>query len=173
MTIGAQGKREPLADDHIIRNAKLPPQDPRICKTPNTGEESLEETPGGGWQKGGGTVDAKCLGVLTNARKSLRKKGPSKLPKPMSEDQLLALLAKLKDDTGLREKLQGAADLDAAVAIANEAGFDLNKEDWLKYQTSKTTELSDADLEVAAGGAGWLTNCGGSVECNCVISGDW
>ena len=34
----------------------------------------------------------------------------------MSEDQLLALLAKLQDDSGLREKLQGAADLDAVVA---------------------------------------------------------
>jgi hypothetical protein len=30
----------------------------------------------------------------------------------MSEEQLAALLAKLKDDTGLQEKLKGAADLD-------------------------------------------------------------
>jgi len=32
----------------------------------------------------------------------------------MSEEQLSALLAKLKDDAGLQEKLKGAADLDAA-----------------------------------------------------------
>ena len=95
------------------------------------------------------------------------------LKKPMSEDQLLALLAKLKNDTALRERLQSSADLDTAVAIANEAGFALSKEDWLKYQSSKTTELSDADLETAAGGVGWLTQCGGSVKCDCVMSGAW
>ena len=33
----------------------------------------------------------------------------------MSEEQLAALLAKLKDDAGLQEKLKGVADLDAAV----------------------------------------------------------
>ena len=52
----------------------------------------------------------------------------------MSEEQLSALLAKLKEDTGLQEKLKGAADLDAFLAIANEAGFDVSKADWLKYQ---------------------------------------
>jgi predicted ribosomally synthesized peptide with nif11-like leader len=88
----------------------------------------------------------------------------------MSEDQLLALLAKLKDDTDLRERLQSAADLDTAVTIANEAGFALSKEDWLKYQSSKTIELSDADLETTAGGVGWLTQCGGSKVCDCQFS---
>ena len=58
----------------------------------------------------------------------------------MSEEQLSALLAKLKDDAGLREKLQGAGDLDAAVAMAKEAGFDLTKADWLKYQAKQTLE---------------------------------
>jgi len=91
----------------------------------------------------------------------------------MSEEQLSALLAKLKDDVTLREKLQGATDLDAALTLANEAGFDLSKADWLNYQASQTTELSDAELENAAGGAGWLTQCGGSIACNCVMSGKW
>ena len=50
----------------------------------------------------------------------------------MSEEQLTALLAKLKEDAGLQEKLKGAADLDAAVALAKEAGFDVSKADWLK-----------------------------------------
>ncbi|MCP9807355.1 Nif11-like leader peptide family natural product precursor [Cyanobium sp. T1B-Tous] len=49
----------------------------------------------------------------------------------MSEEQLSALLAKLKDDAGLQEKFKGAADLDAAVALAKEAGFDVSKADWL------------------------------------------
>ena len=47
----------------------------------------------------------------------------------MSEEQLSALLAKLKEDAGLREKLQGAGDLDAVIAMAKEAGFDVSKAD--------------------------------------------
>jgi predicted ribosomally synthesized peptide with nif11-like leader len=72
----------------------------------------------------------------------------------MSEEQLSALLAKLKEDAGLREKLQGAADLDAAVVMAKEAGFDVSREDWLKYQAQQTLELSDEELEGVAGGKG-------------------
>jgi predicted ribosomally synthesized peptide with nif11-like leader len=70
----------------------------------------------------------------------------------MSEEQLSALLAKLKDDSGLREKLQGAGDLDAAEELAKEAGFDISKADWLKYQAKQTLELSDEELEGVAGG---------------------
>jgi len=70
----------------------------------------------------------------------------------MSEEQLSALLAKLNEDAGLREKLQGATDLDAAVAIAQEAGFDVRKADWLKYQAQQTLEIGDEDLEKLAGG---------------------
>ncbi len=77
----------------------------------------------------------------------------------MSEEQLAALLAKLKDDAGLQEKLKGAADLDGAVAMAKEAGFDISKADWLRYQANQTLELSDEDLERVAGGrrndGGW------------------
>ena len=51
----------------------------------------------------------------------------------MSEEQLSALLAKLKEDAGLQEKLKGAGDLDAAVALAREAGFDVSKADWLRH----------------------------------------
>ena len=70
----------------------------------------------------------------------------------MSEEQLAALLAKLKDDAGLQEKLKVAADLDAAVALAKEAGFDVSKADWLRYQAKQTLELSDEELEGVAGG---------------------
>ena len=70
----------------------------------------------------------------------------------MSEEQLTALFAKIKEDAGLQEKLKGAADLDAAVALAKEAGFDVSKADWLKYQENLTIELSDEELESAAGG---------------------
>ena len=70
----------------------------------------------------------------------------------MSEEQLSALIAKLTEDAGLLSKLQGAADLDAAVVIAKEAGFDVSKEDWLSHQTKKTFELGDEELEEVAGG---------------------
>jgi len=70
----------------------------------------------------------------------------------MSEEQLAALLAKLKDDAGLQEKLKGAADLDAAVELAKEAGFDVSKADWLKYQAKQNLELSDEELEGVTGG---------------------
>ena len=56
---------------------------------------------------------------------------------------------------GLLERFKGAADLDAAVAIANEAGFDVGKGDWLKLQQtlelSDDFELSDQELESVAG----------------------
>ena len=70
----------------------------------------------------------------------------------MSEEQLAALLAKLKDDAGLQEKLKGAADLDAVLAIAKEAGFDISKATWLRYQAKQTIELSDEELEGVSGG---------------------
>jgi predicted ribosomally synthesized peptide with nif11-like leader len=70
----------------------------------------------------------------------------------MSEEQLAALLAKLKDDAGLQEKLKGAGDLDAALVIAKEAGFDVSKADWLKYQANQTLELNEEELKGVAGG---------------------
>ena len=70
----------------------------------------------------------------------------------MSEEQLSALLAKLKDDAGLQEKLKGAADLDTVLAIAKDAGFDISKAAWLRYQAKQTLELSDEELELVAGG---------------------
>ena len=76
----------------------------------------------------------------------------------MSEEQLTALLAKFKDDAGLQEKLQGAAVLDAAVALAKEAGFDVSQADWLKYQAKQTLELTYEELEDVAGG--WFNRQG-------------
>jgi predicted ribosomally synthesized peptide with nif11-like leader len=74
----------------------------------------------------------------------------------MSEEQLSGLLAKLKNDAGLQEKLKDVADLDAAIAFAKEAGFDVSKADWLNYQAQTNLELSDDELEGVAGGGGTL-----------------
>jgi predicted ribosomally synthesized peptide with nif11-like leader len=66
----------------------------------------------------------------------------------MSEEELTALLAKIKEDTEIQEKLKGAADLDAAIAIAKEAGFFVSKTDWLKYQANQTNEPATTSWRV-------------------------
>ncbi len=79
----------------------------------------------------------------------------------MSEEQLKAFLEKVKGDTSLQEKLKGAADADAALAIAKEAGFAITAQD---IQSMQITDLSDEEIEgVAAGGAVYTDywNCAG------------
>ena len=70
----------------------------------------------------------------------------------MSEEQLKAFLEKVKADTSLQEKLNGAADADAVVEIAKDAGFKISAEDLKNAQS----EISDGELEGAAGGADTL-----------------
>jgi predicted ribosomally synthesized peptide with nif11-like leader len=72
----------------------------------------------------------------------------------MSEEQLAALLAKLKDDAGLQAKLKAATNLDSVLAIAKDAGFVISKDVWLKFQAQQTIEMSDEELENVAGGQG-------------------
>ena len=81
----------------------------------------------------------------------------------MSEEQLKAFLEKVKADTSLQESLKAAASPDAAVEIAKDAGFAITAED-IQSMQSATVELSDAELEGAAGGFGltWRT---GWVRC--------
>jgi predicted ribosomally synthesized peptide with nif11-like leader len=55
----------------------------------------------------------------------------------MSAEQFSALLAQLQEDSGLMEKLSDAADLDAAVAIAKDAGFDITQDDLKNHQSSQ------------------------------------
>jgi len=69
----------------------------------------------------------------------------------VSEEQLKAFLEKVQGDTSLQEKLKAAADSDAVLAIAKEAGFMISADDL----TNKTfgSEISMSELEVIAGGA--------------------
>ncbi len=67
----------------------------------------------------------------------------------MSEEQLKAFLEKVQGDTSLQEKLKAAADANAVVAIAKEAGFGITAEDITQAQS---VELSDQELEGVAGG---------------------
>ena len=66
----------------------------------------------------------------------------------MSEEQLKSFLQKVQGDTSLQEKLKAAADQDAVLAIAKDAGFSISPDDLKKAQA----EVSDAELEAAAGG---------------------
>lgn len=52
----------------------------------------------------------------------------------MSTESLEVLLAKLKDDDTLQEKLKAATSLDQAVAIVKEAGFEITKYDFLEHK---------------------------------------
>ena len=70
----------------------------------------------------------------------------------MSEEQFSALLARLKTDRDLQEKLKAATDMDSAVVAAKEAGFDVSKADWLRHQANQTLALTDKELEGVAGG---------------------
>ena len=78
----------------------------------------------------------------------------------MSEEQLKAFLEKVKADTELQEKLNGAADADAVVEIAKAAGFSITAED-IRSMQSESVELSDEELEGAAGGLRRTGICGG------------
>ena len=69
----------------------------------------------------------------------------------MSEEQLKAFMEKVKADTSLQEKLKGAADVDAVIAIAKSAGFVVSADE-IKTAQSATQELSDEELEGVAGG---------------------
>ena len=67
----------------------------------------------------------------------------------MSEEQLKSFLEKVQGDTSLQEKLKGAADANAVIAIAKVAGFSISADDLTKAQS----ELSEEELESVAGGA--------------------
>ena len=71
----------------------------------------------------------------------------------MTKEQLSELIAKLKEDSGLREKLKGATDIEAAAKIAMEAGFSFSEEELKPYLDQL---LDDAELEsISGGGTGY------------------
>ena len=67
----------------------------------------------------------------------------------MSEEQLKSFIEKVQGDDSLQEKLKAAANPDVVVSIAKEAGFSISSDDLKNAQS----ELSDEELEGAAGGA--------------------
>lgn len=70
----------------------------------------------------------------------------------MPESVLSLFIARLKEDESLRESLRVCPDLDAALLIATQAGYDLDKADLLSLQQPTVADLTDGELEVIAGG---------------------
>ena len=80
----------------------------------------------------------------------------------MSEEQLKAFLEKVKADTSLQEKLNAAADSDAVLSIAKEAGFIISADDLTMAQS----EISEQELEGVAGGSSINNTCN-TLWCGC------
>ena len=72
----------------------------------------------------------------------------------MLEEQLKAFLEKVNGDTNLLGKLK-AADDDAVVSIAKEAGFSISADDLKNAQS----EISEEGLEGVTGGSALLELC--------------
>lgn len=79
----------------------------------------------------------------------------------MSRETVQRFLARLSDDAALaqqlREDTRDSADAVAAiVAFAGRRGFEFSAEDFLESQANR--EVSDAELDACAGGAGFGPN---------------
>jgi len=66
----------------------------------------------------------------------------------MSEEQLKAFIEKVQGDDSLQAKFKAAANSDAVVSIAKEAGFSISADDLKKAQS----EVSEEELESVDGG---------------------
>ena len=71
----------------------------------------------------------------------------------MSEEQLKAFMEAVKADATLQENLNSAADTDAVLATAKQAGFVISAEELQRAQA----DISEEELEGIAGGAFILT----------------
>lgn len=90
----------------------------------------------------------------------------------MSDEQLKAFIVIVKRDSSLQQKLKAAADSDAVVAIAKEAGFTISVQNLEKTESEISEELSLQELESVAGGTlptcnardTWSTPPGGDLQ---------
>ena len=69
----------------------------------------------------------------------------------MSEEQLKAFIAKVKDDQSVQDKLKAAKSPEDVVGIAKEYGYE--------FTADKITALSEVELEGVAGGDQSVTCC--------------
>ena len=76
------------------------------------------------------------------------------LASPMTQEQIQALIQAVRSSPELQQKLAAATNNDDAARIAAEAGFELSSDDINEAITGTSIELTDAELEMVAGG-GW------------------
>ena len=80
----------------------------------------------------------------------------------MSEEQLKAFIAKVKDDQSIQDKLKTAKSPEDVVAIAKEHGH--------VFTADKITELSEEELEGVAGGIRKMPGMSGACCLSCAMS---
>jgi predicted ribosomally synthesized peptide with nif11-like leader len=69
----------------------------------------------------------------------------------MALDQLDAFMAHANGDQQLRQQLEQPLDLEAFLALARGAGFNLSEQDVLAAQARADSQLSDSELQRRAG----------------------
>ncbi len=70
----------------------------------------------------------------------------------MSLDQARAFIEKMKADEAFRDRITAIEGIDARLAAARDAGFQVTEAEVKEVQS----ELTDDELDAAAGGCGWL-----------------
>ena len=89
----------------------------------------------------------------------------------MSEEQLKAFLEKIKSDSELQEKLKEVSTPEAAIEIANAAGFSITANDIQSMQSKPPgdQELENASGGVCGGSASWMIACqSGGLGCGVI-----
>ncbi len=71
----------------------------------------------------------------------------------MSSEAFQSFLKRCAEDAEFTKNMRSFTDVESFVKAANDAGYAITVADWLKSQAEKTLELSDEELEKAAGGA--------------------
>ncbi len=71
----------------------------------------------------------------------------------MTQEQIQALIQAVRSSPELQQKLAAATNNDDAARIATEAGFELSSDDINEAITGTSIELTDAQLEMVAGGS--------------------
>lgn len=82
----------------------------------------------------------------------------------MNENAMALFLEKLKSDAELLEKLRAAKDDDTFVAIAQAAGFTIDRTELFKHMQADGAALTEQELESISGGM-MRADTGGSWQC--------
>ena len=71
----------------------------------------------------------------------------------MSQETVIAFIAKVHTDSALSEKFMAITKAKGAVDLAKSTGFDITESDFIRHLATVTSELSDEQLEGISGGS--------------------